>query len=164
MMTVRPAVESDLARLVEIDNHYIRETAINFTTEPFTVETRREWFESFAATGRYRLLVGEQDGRIVGYACSHRFRAKAAYDTSVETTIYLDPAAGGVGIGARLYSALFEAIEGEDLHRALAGITEGNPASLALHRRFGFEQLGVFTHVGRKFGRYWDVAWLEKAL
>ena len=66
--------------------------------------------------------------------------------------------------GKQLYAALFRAIQGEDVHRALAGITEGNPGSLALHERFGFRPLGVFSQVGRKFGRYWDVVWLEKAL
>ena len=164
MTTLRPAVESDLAPIVEIYDHYVRETAVTFDIEPVTVESRRSWFDAFAATGPYRLLVAELEGRVVGYACSQRFRQKAAYDTSVETTIYLDHRIGGRGIGTRLYAALFQAIEGEDVHRALAGITEGNPASLALHERFGFQHLGVFSHVGRMFDRYWDVAWLEKAL
>ena len=164
MTTLRPAVESDLAPIVEIYDHYVRETAVTFDIEPVSVESRHSWFDGFAATGRYRLLVAELDDRVVGYACSQRFRHKAAYDTSVETTIYLDHQIGGRGIGTQLYGALFQAIEGEDLHRALAGITEGNPASLALHERFGFQPVGVFSHVGRKFDRYWDVTWLEKAL
>lgn len=164
MLTVRPARLSDLAAIVEIYNHYVIETAITFDVEPFSVETRRPWFEAFSDGGRHRLLVAEEAGVVAGYACSHPFRAKAAYDTSIETTIYLAHELRGRGIGVQLYTALFEALEGEDLHRALAGITEGNPGSIALHERLGFRPTGVLTHVGRKFDRYWDVAWLEKQL
>jgi phosphinothricin acetyltransferase len=164
MATVRAAGESDLGAIVEIYNHYVRETAVTFDIEPFSTLTRRPWFDGFANSGRHRLLVAEEEGLVVGYACSHPFRTKAAYDTSIETTIYLAHDHTGQGLGKQLYAALFRAIEGEDVHRALAGITEGNPGSIALHERFGFRPLGVFSQVGRKFGRYWDVAWLEKAL
>ena len=70
----------------------------------------------------------------------------------------------GSGIGRRLYERLFAALATEDVHRAYAGITLPNPGSVALHERLGFTQIGVFTHAGRKFGRYWDVAWYEKHL
>ena len=100
----------------------------------------------------------------VGYSSSHPFRPKGAYATSVETSVYLDPAWQGRGLGARLYAALFDALASEDVHRAYAGITLPNPASLALHPRFGFEHAGTFRQVGRKHDRYWDVAWYEKSL
>ncbi|MDJ0848567.1 MAG: GNAT family N-acetyltransferase [Myxococcota bacterium] len=161
---IREALEGDLRALTGIYNHYVRETPITFDLEPFTVEARRPWFEGFGPAGRYRLLVAERDGGAVGYACSHRFRSKAAYDRSVETTVYLGPEAVGQGIGRRLYGALFEALAGEDVHRALAGMTLPNAASAALHAGFGFQPIGVFREVGYKFGRYWDVEWLEKAM
>jgi phosphinothricin acetyltransferase len=82
----------------------------------------------------------------------------------VETSIYLAPGATGRGLGTRLYSALFAALEGEDIHRAYAGVTLPNDASLRIHERFGFRQVGVYEEVGRKFGTYYDVAWLEKRL
>jgi len=164
LATVRRGHTGDLGAIVEIYNHYVRETAITFDIEPFTVETRRPWFDAFADSGRYQLFVAEEDGTLAGYAGSHSFRSKAAYDTSVETTVYLHPQMGGRGIGTQLYFALFEALEGEDIRRALAGITEGNPGSIALHQRFGFRHAGLFTQVGRKFDRYWDVDWLEKEL
>jgi hypothetical protein len=63
-----------------------------------------------------------------------------------------------------LYSALFESLSSEDIHRIVAGISQPNPASVALHLRFGFRQVGVFSSVGRKFDRYWDVAWFERPL
>ena len=100
----------------------------------------------------------------VGYASSSVFRPKAAYETSVETSVYVDPGWTGRGVGSRLYERLFAALEQEDVHRAYAGITLPNSGSVALHERFGFTLVGVFTHAGRKFGRYWDVAWYEKHL
>ncbi len=160
----RAAARNDLPRLTEIYNHYVINTAITFDVEPYSVERRSEWFEQFAPAGRYRLLVAEENGGVVGYAGTIRFRPKAAYETTVETTIYCTPEAHGKGIGRQLYSALFEAIATEDIHRIVAGYTLPNPASAALHERFGFKLVGIFSENGRKFGRYWDVAWTERPL
>ena len=93
---------------------------------------------------------------------THRFRAKAAYDTSVEITIYCAADCLGQGVGTRLLEALFKALEGEDIHAFIAGITLPNPGSIALHEHFGFQLSGIMHGVGRKFDRYWDVAWYEK--
>ncbi|MGC4046352.1 MAG: GNAT family N-acetyltransferase [Armatimonas sp.] len=161
---IRAAVESDLPALTALYNHYIEHTAITFDTEPYTVEQRREWFSHYYPTGRHRLLVAEESGKVLGYASSGKFRPRAAYDTSVETSVYVDPEAHGRGVGTALYTALFEILATEDIHRAIAGITLPNEKSIALHEKFGFQSVGVMTEVGRKFDRYWDVAWLEKAL
>lgn len=163
-LELRAGVASDLPALVEIYNHYIRTTAITFDVEPYTIETRRPWFAKFALTGRYRLLVAVQGGKLLGYVCTGTFREKAAYETSVETSIYLRPEGTGRGIGRRLYAALFEALCEEDVHRAYAGITLPNQASVALHERVGFALVARFGEVGRKFARYHDVAWYERAL
>jgi phosphinothricin acetyltransferase len=82
----------------------------------------------------------------------------------VETTVYLDPAATGRGVGSMLYQQLFTELQAEDVHRAFAGVALPNPASVALHRRFGFTDVGTFTEVGRKNGRWWDVLWLQRSL
>jgi phosphinothricin acetyltransferase len=163
-VAIRRAGAGDLPELTEIYNHYVRETPITFDIEPLSAEQRRPWLEAFAESGRHQLFVAEREGRVLGYAGSHGFRPKAAYDTSVETTVYLAPSALGEGIGRRLYAALFEALAREEVHRALAGITLPNPASIALHRRFGFTPIGIFREVGRKLGRYWDVQWFEKVM
>jgi phosphinothricin acetyltransferase len=92
------------------------------------------------------------------------FASKGAYDTTVETTIYCAPDAIHKGLGSKLYAALFETLAGEDINRIVAGYTMPNPASAALHARFGFKPVGIFHENGRKFGRYWDVAWLERPL
>ena len=161
---VRVAVEDDLEALNAIYNQYIADTHYTFDLEPYTMDARREWFSHYSDTGRYRLLVAVREQRVIGYASSSRFRPKAAYGPSVETSIYLAPEAVGRGAGTRLYTELFNALEGEDVHRAFAGIGLPNPGSIALHERFGFKRVGAFTEQGRKFDRYWDVAWYEKPL
>jgi phosphinothricin acetyltransferase len=162
--TIRFARASDLERLTEIYNYYVMNTPITFDLEPFSVAERGEWFRHYSASGPHRLLIAETDGLVVGYVTSSRFRPKAAYETSVETTIYLAPEATGRGVGSALYAALFAALAEEDLHRAYAGVTLPNTASVALHRKVGFRSLGVYHEVGRKFGKYWDVEWFEKPL
>ncbi|MFE1203858.1 GNAT family N-acetyltransferase [Streptomyces sp. NPDC058762] len=163
---VRPGVEEDLKALTDLYNHYVRETPITFDTEPFTPEERRPWLLSHPEDGPHRLRVAAHadSQEILGYATSGPYRAKPAYTTSVETTVYVAPGAGGRGIGSLLYAALFDALAGEDLHRAYAGIAQPNEASTRLHARFGFRHVGTYREVGRKFGRYWDVAWYEKPL
>jgi phosphinothricin acetyltransferase len=161
---VRPATADDLQAINEIYNHYVAETHITFDVEPTSMEGRREWFSHYAETGRHRLMVAVDTDLVAGFASSSRFRPKPGYLTSVETSIYLASDSIGKGIGSRLYGELFKALEGEDLHRAYAGIALPNPASIALHERFGFKRVAHFTEQGRKFGRYWDVAWFEKPL
>lgn len=163
---VRPGVEADLTALTALYNHYVRETPITFDTEPFTPKERRPWLLSHPEDGPHRLRVAaDADSQeILGYATSSPYRAKPAYATSVETTVYVAPGAGGRGIGSLLYTSLFDALAAEDLHRAYAAVAQPNEASARLHARFGFRHVGTYREVGRKFGRYWDVAWYEKPL
>jgi phosphinothricin acetyltransferase len=160
---IRRGRAEDLGALTAIYNHYVRETAITFDLEPYSVEARRPWFDGFAASGCHQLFVAEEAGQVVGWACTRQFRDKRAYETSAETSVYLAPDAHRRGLGTQLYTRLFEAIAGEDVHRFIAGITLPNEASIALHARFGFERVGVMREVGRKFDRYWDVLWMERA-
>ncbi|WP_327703348.1 GNAT family N-acetyltransferase [Streptomyces decoyicus] len=189
---VRAGTEADLPALTDLYNHYIRETCITFDLEPFTPDQRRPWLLAYPQDGPHRLLVAREvtdrtknphngpesdphagaaedpgtagEGALLGYATSSAFRPKAAYAPSVEVTAYCAPHAVGRGIGTLLYTALFEALADEDVHRAYAGITQPNEASTRLHTRFGFRHIGTYTEVGRKFGRYWDVAWYQKDL
>lgn len=163
---IRAGAERDLPALTELYNHYVRHTVVTFDIEPFTVERRRrDWFDHYGDTGPHRLLVAaDEEDAPLGYVTSSPFRPKAAYATSVETSIYLRPDATGRGLGALLYAALFDALDDEDLHRAYAGIALPNDPSVALHSRLGFTSVGVQTEVGRKFGRYVDVAWLQRPL
>lgn len=162
---IRPAEQEDLPELVRIYNHYVTTTHVTFDTEAFTVDQRRPWFERFSESGPHRLLVAELAHQPVGYASSGEFRAKPAYGQSVETTIYLDPAFIGRGIGQRLYAALLDSIRSEEgVHRAYGGIALPNPGSIALHEGLGFSLVGTFREAGFKLGKYWDVSWYEKDL
>jgi len=162
--SVRPAAIGDLPALTDIYNHYVLNTAITFDTRKLGVEERRAWFDDHAL-GRHRLLVAVgDDGRCLGYASTSRWRPKAAYDTTVEASVYCHPDAVGRGCGSALYTALFESIAAEDIHTIVAGVSLPNTASIKLHEQFGFQPVGVFHAVGRKFDRYWDVAWFERPL
>ena len=164
-LVIRPAVLADLAALTDIYNHYVMHTAITFDVRPWAVEERRPWFDAHKPTGRHRLVVAVgTGGQVVGYASTSQWRPKAAYETTVETSVYCRPGEVGRGCGSALYAALFEAIAGEDVHRLVAGVSLPNPASVKLHERFGFRRVGVFPGVGRKFERFWDVAWFERPL
>jgi phosphinothricin acetyltransferase len=163
---VRPGSDKDLTALTGIYNHYVCDTPYTFDTSPFTPEERRSWLAGYSERGPHRLLVADEvgTGTLLGYATSSSFRPKPAYGASVECTVYLAPDATGRGVGGLLYEALFAALAEEDVHRAYAAIVPPNDPSERLHRRFGFEQVGLLREVGRKFGRYWDVAWFEKSL
>lgn len=162
---VRPCVEADLEQLNEIYNHYVKTSAATFDLNAIPMDVRKDWFGKYAETGPHRLLVAVEGDKVLGYADSHQVRLKPAYITSVETSVYLDPGATGFGVGTALYQALFDMLSAEDVHRAYAAVTDiPNPASIALHERFGFRPVGTFHEQGRKFGRYWDVEWFEKEL
>lgn len=164
-MRVRPATGGDAQSLLEIYNHYVRTSPATFDVEPHTIEARRGWIDGFDADGPYRLLVAEQGGVVAGYACSTRFKTRRAYDTSVETSVYLAPDATGRGIGRTLYDELLaQLVAMPALHRAYGGVSQPNPASDALHLACGYTVVGTYREVGFKFDRYWDVTWYERSL
>lgn len=163
-VAIRPATIDDLVEITDIYNHYVLNTAATFDVDAFTARQRRGWFDHYSTSGPYRLLVATRDGSVVGYATSSQFRAKPAYDPAVEVTVYLAPEDAGQRIGSLLYQQLFADLRGEDLHRAYAAIAQPNPASVALHRRFAFREVGTLRQVGRKHARWWDVLWLERSL
>ena len=163
-IVIRRVMQDDLPALLAIYNHYIEKTPVTFDIEPRTLAQRQLWLDSFAPAGRHQCFVAARDGRPIGWACAGRFKEKAAYDTSVETSIYLAPGEQGKGLGRRLYQTLFEALTSEDVHSAFGGITQPNEASVGLHLAMGFSLVGTYREVGRKFGRYWDVAWYGRVL
>ena len=158
---VREAVLSDLEGLNEIYDHYVRASHATFDVEPLDLARRRRWFEE-RRTRSHRVVVAARPGGIAGYASSGPHRPKPAYATTVETSVYVEPSWLGRGVGSALYALLFELLDASDVHRAVAGIAQPNPASVALHERFDFRRVGTFSEQGRKFDRYWDVDWYER--
>lgn len=163
-MIVRPAAADDLERINAIYNHYVLHSQATFDIEPISMEARRDWFSHYSTSGPHRVLVAEDDGIVLGFATSSPFRPRAAYATSIETSVYCDPDKIGLGIGSKLYERLFDDLKDEDIHRAYAGISLPNDSSVSLHERFGFVKVGEYTEVGRKFDRYWNVALYERPL
>ncbi len=164
-ITVRDATAADLPAIAAIYTHYTLRTTTTFNIE---VRTPREWrdrFEADIAAGPYDLLVAVDGDSVVGFVETQRFRPKAAYDRSLELSIYISPDAVAHGVGTALYSALFARIEGDPrFHRAFSIIALPNAASVALHERFGFVHRGTLTEAGYKFGQYLDVAYYERPL
>lgn len=161
-MLIRPASTTDAAALLAIYRPYVEGTAVSFETQVPQVDEFAGRIER--ALAGWAWLVAEDDGECLGYAYGSAYRARAAYRWSVETSVYVRPERQRRGVGGRLYPALLAALSERGFCRALAGVSLPNPASIALHRRLGFEPVGVFTAVGRKFDRWHDVLWLQRAL
>jgi len=162
---VGPDRRVNLGEVGAIYHHYKEHTAVTFETSPVCPGDRSAWLDEHLRRGPHRLVIAEDpSGRLLGWATTSPYRPRAAYATTVEASVYCEPTSVGRGVGSSLYRLLFRSIEAEDLERIVAGVTLPNPASLALHQKFGFRPVGVFTRVGRKLGRYWDVAWLERPL
>jgi phosphinothricin acetyltransferase len=159
---IRRAEITDVPALLEIYNYYIVNTHVTFDLEPHTLDRRLAWFATFGDSGRYQCFVAERGGKLIGWASSAPLKERAAYQTSVETSVYLAPDEAGQGIGSRLYRTLFFAVEPMDVHRAYGAVSLPNAASVGLHERLGFAHIGTYREVGRKFGQFWDVAIYER--
>lgn len=161
-LTIRPATADDAKPINDLANWYISNTPVNFDTEPWTLTKRRDWLLTFQSP--YYCLVAELDRQFVGFANNSRFRPKAAYDSSTETTLYIDSGSHSRGIGKALYQALLSKVSEEEFHRAYAVITLPNAASIRLHEGFDFKPVGTFDEIGKKFGEFHSVIMLEKRL
>lgn len=162
-MKVRPVEPADAAGINTVYNPFILDSAATFETVPIDEAGRRRWIEERRSNPRHPSFIAEDEaGRLAGFANAAPFDPRAAYETSVKVSVFIDPSAQGKGVGRMLYSALFDRFSREDLHRAYALIVAPYPASVALHERFGFRHVSTLDEVGRKFGRYYSVMWFEK--
>jgi len=161
-VTVEPGREDDLPAIVEILNYTILHSNATLDTQPVTVAGRREWFECFAATGPCRLFVARRGSRVLGYAASRPYREHEGFRETVEVSIALDITSRGQGVGTVLYRALLASLADEPVHVALAGIVLPNDASVALHRKLGFTEVGTFREYAVKNGQYLSSVWMER--
>jgi len=164
-ITLRPGKTEDAEALNHLYNWYVAHSSITFDIEPWSLPRREQWIQTFTEPGsRYHLIVALQQEKLAGFACNGRFRPKAAYNSSTEVTVYTAPEGAPKGVGTLLYKALFQALADTDLHRAYAIIALPNDASIRLHRKFGFREVGTLDQVGTKFSERVSVTWFEKAL
>lgn len=159
---IRPASEADAAALLAIYRPFVEASAVSFETvapsvEEFSARIRK-------ALAGWQWLIAEKDGQCAGYAYASSHRERAAYRWSTEVSAYVAPNHHRVGIGRSLYTSLFADLVRKGYCNAYAGITMPNEASVALHRSVGFAYIGTFAAVGRKFGKWHDVAWFQRQL
>lgn len=160
-MNIRFATEGDAPALLAVYGQYI-DTPITFEYAlPTEAEFARRIRDISAA---YPYLVGEEAGRVVGYAYAHRQAERAAYQWNAELSVYLDGAHTGRGLGRRLYGALLELLRLQGIRTVYALVTVPNEKSEGLHRRMGFRHMGTQQNTGYKNGAWRDVAWFEKAI
>ncbi|KRE55310.1 GNAT family N-acetyltransferase [Phycicoccus sp. Soil748] len=162
-ITVRDALDTDVPAMAAIYDEQARTTVATFDTEP---RGAAYLGEKVAGAGECDLvLVATRDDEVLGYAFSGPFRPRPAYDGTKEVSVYLAEGARGLGVASQLYCALLGRLDAHPgVHTQVAVIALPNDASIALHRRFGFEQVGVLREVGHKFGRYVDTAWYQRLL
>ncbi|WP_171943702.1 GNAT family N-acetyltransferase [Streptococcus suis] len=162
MIKIQSAQIEDAADLVAIYAPYVEDTAITFETEVPTVEAFASRIEK--TLEKFPYLVAVEEGKVVGYAYASTYYARAAYDWTVELSVYVSREARGKGIGSLLYDALEEELTARGFKNFLACIALPNPASLALHKKRGYEQVAHFKNVGYKFDTWHDIVWLQKSL
>ncbi len=160
-VSFRNATNTDLSALVQIFNHYVVSGHISFDTEPTTIEERERWLAAYG-TGRHQIVIAERRGRILGCTYSSPFRTHPAFATTVETSIYLDPTVRGHGIGKSLYENLLARLRTQRVHVAVAGIALPNEASIALHRKLGFEEVGTFKEYAVKHDVFISSIWFQR--
>ncbi|UCH10154.1 MAG: N-acetyltransferase [Fidelibacterota bacterium] len=157
-----PAIQEDLESITEIYNQAILHTTATFDTQPISLDEQRLWFKQHGDS--YPILVARMNNRVMGWAALSPWSDRCAYETTAEVSIYIRDEFQGRGVGARLLKVLLESGRQKGLHLAVARIVEGNPASLRLHHRAGFRNVGTMTEAGCKFERYLDVIIMEKLL
>jgi phosphinothricin acetyltransferase len=153
-----------LEQIAAIYAEVVRNSPATFDIEPPSIERWREALAHADPAAGHFLLVALEGGHVLGYAKSGRHKERAAYNSTCETSAYVAHDARGRGIGTALYARLFELLEASPLRLAVAGVTQPNEASTALHLAFGFELVGTFEGVGVKFGKPWSVTWYQRPL
>lgn len=160
---IRPARKADAEAIARIYNYYILNTVITFEEQAVTPQTIAERMHEISSDSLPR-LVAEDSGRIFGYAYASMWKDRSAYRYSVESTVYVEPAALGVGYGSQLYESLLANLRQQEFHVVMGGIALPNHASIRLHEKFGFRKIAHFKEVGYKFGRWIDVGYWQLIL
>jgi phosphinothricin acetyltransferase len=167
MIPLRAATEADLPGILAIYNEVIANTTAVYAETPVTLEDRRRWFQARRAQG-YPVLVSVAteagEDRVTGFASFGDFRAWPCYRHTVEHSVHVRADRRGQGIGRALVEALFPAAAAQGKHIMIAGVDADNAVSLALHERLGFERVAHFREVGRKFGRWLDLIFLQRTV
>jgi phosphinothricin acetyltransferase len=162
MIQVRTVTLNDVQELLDIYSYYVLNTTITFEYDTPSINEFTQRIQKI--TQKYPYLVATLDDEIIGYAYATSYKERAAYDWSVETTVYVKETYQGIGVGKALYTHLEHALKEMNIVNMLACITYPNPKSIEFHTKFGFEQVGHFHKVGYKFNEWRDIIWMQKSI
>lgn len=162
MAVLREAQPADLPELVFIYNWAVRNTTATFDIEEQTLAQRQEWFNKH--TAQYPIIVAEEEGKVIGFSSLSPFHEKEGYAKTVEISVYIERDFWGKGLGKQLLEEIIHRARGLGYHSIMALITADNAASIRLHERFGFRQVGHLREVGYKFDRWLDVLFYQLIL
>lgn len=161
-MQIRVATTEDANALLSIYAPYVEHTAITFEYDVPTIEDFTARIDN--TLRKYPYLVAIKGNEILGYAYASAFKGRAAYDWSVETSIYVKTGCGRTGIGTALYQALETILKKQNICNLCACIAYPNPESIAFHESFGYRTVAHFHASGYKQGKWYDMVWMEKEL
>ena len=161
-VVIRLATLADAEAIRRIYNHEVEHTTHTFDLVPRTLEDQRAWLRN--REGALGVVVAQVGGEVAGFASLSEYRPRAAYRTSVESSVYVDESARGRGLGQRLMRELVLVAEARGFHTMIARIAGGHEASIRLHQEVGFTTVGTEQEVGRKFGGWLDIVVMQRML
>jgi len=161
-MDLRAATLDDAEALCDIYNPYVETTTVTFELRPRSLAEQREWLQSHL--GVYPVVVATDGDEVVGFASLSPWRERPAYKTSAEDSVYVHRGRHGQGLGGLLLGELVRRGAEHGFHTLLARIVGGHEASIAIHRKHGFDIVGTEREVGRKFNRWLDVVVMQRLL
>lgn len=160
---IRRVRSGDIEAVAAIYNYYILNTAVSFEEVPVPVNEMKSRIDKVITAG-FPWLVAEEDGRMIGYAYAGQWNVRTAYRHTAEVTVYLSHLNTSRGWGTKLYEALFAELKKMSIRMVIGGIALPNPASVALHEKFGMVKVAHYKEVGYKFSQWIDVAYWQKEL
>jgi len=161
---VRDAKLSDAGLIVDIYNHYVLNSSVTFEIETLSVSDMATRISETQTHGLPYIVYLDEEDRVIGYAYASKWKGRCAYQYSVEVSVYLHPDKTGKGTGSQLYAELLKQLKQSGYHAAIGGIALPNPASIALHEKFGMTKVAHFKEIGFKFGQWVDVGYWQGLL
>jgi phosphinothricin acetyltransferase len=163
-ISVRAVADGDAEDIRAIYNPEVLESTVTFDLVPRTLDEQLAWQHERSGAHAVLVAVDDATGELLGYASLSSYKARAAYATTVEDSVYIRRDQQGRGVGKLLLAELLAVATAHGFHAVMARIVGGHDASIALHARLGFEIVGTEREVGRKFGRWLDVVVMQKLL
>ncbi len=160
---IRFAIENDLDAILEITNFEILHSTVNYDYDSKTKEFQEKWFLEKTKAG-LPVIVATIDQEVLGFATYGSFRLKPAYQFTIEHSIYLHHKARGKGLGKQLMRQLILLAKKNGYHTMVGGIDSSNLNSLEFHKKLGFQEIGRFKEIGRKFDKWLDLIFVQHSL